>query len=87
MKKPTIASNTGGIPELIHDNKTGLLVENGNSDMIVERISKLLNEPDFAKRLGENGHNFVRQEFSWEIIAEKFIQIINRKQKSDEMYG
>ncbi len=87
MKKPTIASNIGGIPELILDNKTGLLIENGDSDMIVEKISKLLNEPDFAKILGENGHDFVRQEFSWEIIAEKFIQIINRKQKSDEMYG
>ena len=77
MKKPTIASNTGGIPELIQDNQTGLLVDTGNSEMIVDRIHKLLDDPDFAQKLALNGNNFAKKEFSWETIADRFIEIIN----------
>tara|TARA_Y100001936_G_scaffold49098_1_gene47684 strand:- start:8737 stop:9828 length:1092 start_codon:yes stop_codon:yes gene_type:complete len=76
MKKPTIASNTGGIPELIQDNQTGLLVDTGNSEMIVDRIHKLLDDPVFAQKLALNGNNFAKKEFSWENIADRFIQII-----------
>jgi len=86
MKKPTIATNVGGIPELIQDNQTGLLVKSGDSQMLIEKISRLINEPEFANQIAENGNKFVKEEFSWETIAEKFIQIINRKQKPDEMY-
>tara|TARA_B110000014_G_scaffold89423_1_gene61459 strand:- start:396 stop:1484 length:1089 start_codon:yes stop_codon:yes gene_type:complete len=81
MKKPTIATNTGGIPELIQDNHTGLLVDTGNSEMIVDKIRKLLDDPDFAQKLASNGNKFAKKEFSWEIIAQRFIQIINNQKK------
>ena len=76
MKKPTIASNTGGIPELIADNKTGVLVETGDDQMIVEKIHKLINESDYANKIAETGYEFVKKEFSWEEIAKKFKDII-----------
>ena len=76
MKKPIIASNTGGIPELIIDNKTGVLVETGDDQMIVKKIHKLVNESDFANKIAETGYEFVKKEFSWEEIAKKFKDII-----------
>ena len=76
MKKPIIASNTGGIPELIIDNKTGVLVETGDDQMIVKKIHKLINESDFANKIAETGYEFVKKEFSWEEIAKKFKDII-----------
>ena len=76
MKKPTIASNTGGVPELIADNKTGVLVETGDDQMVVEKIHKLINESDFANQIAETGYEFVKKEFSWEEIAKKFKDII-----------
>ena len=76
MKKPTIASNTGGVPELIADNKTGVLVETGDDQMIVEKIHKLINDSDFANQIAETGYEFVKKEFSWKEIAKKFKDII-----------
>ena len=81
MKKPTIASNVGGIPELILDNKTGLLVENGDIDMIVRKISKFVDEPEFSKEITNQGYKMVKREFSWTSIAEKFELIIKEYSK------
>ena len=78
MKKPTIASNIGGIPELIIDNETGLLVENGNNKMIVNKISKFLDEPEFARKITNNGYELMKKEFSWIAIANKFEVIIEK---------
>ena len=85
MKKPTIASDIGGIPEVIVDNKTGLLVENGNSEMIVKKISRFLDDPEFAEKITEHGHELVKKEFSWENIAGKFELIVKEfEMKKDE---
>lgn len=77
MKKPTIASNVGGIPEIIIDNKTGLLVEIGDEQMIIEKIHKLIDDPEFGNQLGEQGYEFVKKEFVWKEVARKFKYIIN----------
>ena len=76
MKKPTIASNCGGIPELIIDNETGMLVETGDSEAIVKNIRKLNNNPEFGKQIAEKGHNKMKKEFTWKEIARKFKDII-----------
>ena len=75
-KKPTIASNCGGIPELIIDNETGMLVETGDSEAIIENIRKLSNNPEFGKQIAEKGHNKMKKEFTWKEIARKFKDII-----------
>ena len=76
MKKPTIATNVGGIPELVIDNKNGLLVKNGDSKKIIENIIKLFNDLIFAKEIAETGHNMVKQKYSWKTIAENFVMIL-----------
>ena len=81
MKKPTIASNVGGIPELISDNKTGLLIENGDIDMIVRKISKFFDEPEFCKEITNQGYEVIKREFSWTSIGEKFELIIKEYSK------
>jgi len=76
MKKPTIASNCGGIPELIIDNETGMLVETGDSETIIKNIRKLSNDPEFGKQIAEKGHNKMKKEFAWKEVARKFKDII-----------
>ena len=48
MKKPVIASNIGGIPEIVIDGETGFLVNLGDSDQIVHLINNLLSKPDLV---------------------------------------
>ena len=78
MKKPVIATNVGGIPELMQDQKTGFLVEKGNSDDIIEKISILLDDKDLAKKMGIEGRKFVQENFSWDKIAKDFIKICEK---------
>lgn len=58
-KKPFIGGNTGGIAEFIEDGKNGLLVDPESPEQLAEKISFLLNNPDYGKRLGQNLHGKV----------------------------
>jgi glycosyltransferase involved in cell wall biosynthesis len=79
MKKPVIASKIGGIPELMIDNKTGFLVNKGNSEEWKEKISILLNDRKKQLEMGENGREFVKENFSWEKIAREFKKTITKQ--------
>ena len=73
--RPVVASNVGGIPDIIKDGLTGLLCPQRNSEKLAETILKFLTEPSLGEKLGQQGHAFVRREFSWENIVslwEKF---------------
>lgn len=78
MKKPIIASNVGGIPELIQDGENGLLVENGDANKITEYIMKLINDPNFSETIAKTGYERIKQDFSWDKIAEKFELILKK---------
>jgi glycosyltransferase involved in cell wall biosynthesis len=71
MKKPVIATNIGGIPELMEDGVTGFLVEKNNSNDLKEKISSILKEIG-SERMGVEGRKFVIRNFDWKIIAKKF---------------
>ncbi len=60
-KKPVIASDVGGIPVQVIHNLTGLLVH--SIDGAAYYIRYLLRNPDFARKLGENGHEYVKGRF------------------------
>jgi glycosyltransferase involved in cell wall biosynthesis len=48
---PVIASDVGGIPEIIEDNKSGLLVKPGSVDDLINKITLLIKEPSLRKKL------------------------------------
>ena len=73
MKKPVIATNVGGIPELIIKGSTGEIVEKGDHKQIIKKIQYFLNEKENSKKFGENGRKFVIENFSWDVVTQKFI--------------
>jgi glycosyltransferase involved in cell wall biosynthesis len=77
MKKPVIATNVGGIPEMMRDQETGFLVEKGNAEEIIEKIEILLENKIRSEEMGEKGREFVKKNFSWDKIAKDFIKICN----------
>lgn len=53
--RPVIASNVGGIPQIIKDGENGFLFSPYNLDELVEKIEAILEDPDMAKRMGVAG--------------------------------
>jgi glycosyltransferase involved in cell wall biosynthesis len=72
---PVIGTNVGGIPDIIKDGKTGLLALQRNPHDLAEKILRILDDEALRKELAEKGHDFVKQEFSWEVVAGKFKKI------------
>ena len=79
MKKPVIATNVGGVNEMMQDGNTGFLVNEGNSEEIIKNIKFLLSNEKKKCELGENGRKFVQESFNWDLIAEKFLDFIQKK--------
>jgi glycosyltransferase involved in cell wall biosynthesis len=65
-----VASDTGGVSEIIHDGETGFLCPRGNLDAFADRVVLLLRNPDLASRLGRNGRALVEDLYSWTRVAE-----------------
>jgi len=78
MKKPVIATNVGGIPELLVDKKTGFLIEKGNSEELIKKIEEILNDPKKIEEMGIQGRKFVEENFSWKIITQRFIDNLKK---------
>ena len=74
---PVVSTNVGGIPELMRDNETGFLVEKGNAEELIEKLSLLINDEQKRKIMGEAGRKFVEENFSWDKIAKQFLDILN----------
>ena len=81
MQKPVIATNVGGNPEMMKDGITGYLVERGNYEEIIEKISLLLKDKKLSEDMGNAGRRFVEETYNWEVIAKNFIRILNENIK------
>ena len=74
LNVPVVATDVGGIPELIKDNETGILVPSENPDKLANAVNELLSDKQKAKRLANNGNKFVKNNMTWDIILPKYIQ-------------
>ncbi len=74
--KPVIGARIGGVPDAVVHAETGLLVEPRSDSEVAEAIIRLLNDPDEARRLGENGRRRVETELTWKASATKFHSVI-----------
>ena len=76
MKKPVVATNVGGVPEMMINGKTGFLVQQGNYEQIIDKLSLLLEDKELAKKMGNEGRKFVEETFNWELVTKNFIKVV-----------
>ena len=69
LSRPVVASNVGGIPEMIEDGRTGLLVEPYDADALARAIVRLLTDHPLADTLGRAGHDLVHDRFCVELMV------------------
>ena len=83
MEKPVIATNVGGIPELMKDGETGFLIEKNNSNELFEKLSMLLNDLENANQMGIKGKEFVKNNFNWDKICNDFLNHLKKHDIGD----
>ena len=71
LSRPVVASNVGGIPEMIEDGVTGLLVPPHDADALAAAIVRLLTDHPLADMLGRAGHDLVHDRFCIELMVER----------------
>jgi glycosyltransferase involved in cell wall biosynthesis len=69
--KPVVAYDCDGASEVCRTDETGFLVRPGDLETLVERLVQLAEDSALRKRLGEQGRQFVRENFSVETMVEK----------------
>ncbi len=67
---PIVTTNVGGIPEMIHDQNNGLLVEPAKPADLAEKIKQLINNHEFSLKLGRQARQDVTEQFSLEKMIE-----------------
>ena len=72
---PVVASDAGGLPEVVDDGVTGLVVPRGNVGALASAIGALLQDPALRRRMGEAGRARALQLFDWDRTAEQFDQL------------
>ena len=69
--KPLVGTRVGGIPEVVDDGRTGVLVEPGNPEQMASAICDLLANPAKRHAMGTAARERAVAEFSWRAIAER----------------
>jgi glycosyltransferase involved in cell wall biosynthesis len=72
---PVIASRVGGLPEVVLDGETGLLVPPGDVNALAAAMARLLSEPELRARMGQAGRRFVLEHYRWEDNAKLMEQL------------
>ena len=71
----SIGTLSGGIPDAVINNETGLLCEEGNQASITKNIDKLLSNRELRIELGTNGKKRARNEYSWTSKVSEYLNI------------
>jgi len=77
FEKPIVSTAVGGVPEVIVDGKTGVLVEPKSPEALAKSILKLLKDKDLRKKLGQEGMKYSKK-FTWASISMETLKIYKK---------
>ena len=72
---PVIASNVGGVPELVADGTTGLLFDSMSGSGMVAAVEKILTNPELATKLAIDANRSAKERFHPATIARRHLEI------------
>lgn len=76
-KKAVIATDFGSLPELVHDGETGLTFKYADSTGLTEKVKQMMDNPEQAKRMGEQAYQSVVREYLPETHYRSLMSLFN----------
>ena len=78
LGKPVVATQSGGIPEIIKNGENGLLVSPADPKVLSEGIIRMLTDDELAKRVAKTGQSMVKQQFTIDTMVDGNIDVYRR---------
>lgn len=85
-KKPIIVSDAKPLKRIVEQEKCGAVFESGNPESFIKAVQSLLENPEAAKKMGENGYRAVINSYNWAMDAErmqKALESLSKKRKTE----
>jgi len=76
--KAVVVTRAGGVPEIIEHGRTGLVVEPDDPVALGCAILELLLDPARASAMGSNAQTVVREQYSWDVIAARYLDELKK---------
>ena len=73
MGKPVVATDVGGIPDVVDDKATGFLIRVGDTEALAEKVTALLTDPELRGSMGKAGYQKITAQFSAETMVSKIV--------------
>ncbi len=73
---PVVAGDSGGAPEAVRHNETGLVIDGGSVDEVAEAVTELLTDRDRAAAMGAAGRQWVTSQWRWDTLAARLAELL-----------
>jgi glycosyltransferase involved in cell wall biosynthesis len=73
--KPVVATDVGGVGQVVLDGETGKLIPSRNVGSLAEALEMLISDSNMRRRLGSNGHCFVEKNFSMNNMVKLYMEL------------
>ena len=77
MGLPVVASNVGGIPEIINNGENGFLIDPGNSELLSEKLHMLISNEALRKQFSKNSRKIAETKYTYDKISEQYLNAYN----------
>jgi len=84
MARPIVATRAGGLPEIVVDGETGILIEKDDGDGLADAITLLLEHPAQATQMGTAGRERCRTHFSWDHCVDAYEALCASLRRQDQ---
>jgi len=72
---PVIGSAFPLWKEILEGNNCGICVDPLNAEEISEAVNKIINDPELAEKMGENGRKAVKEKYNWDVEKKKLLEL------------
>ncbi|MEV7970582.1 glycosyltransferase family 4 protein [Sphaerisporangium sp. NPDC088356] len=73
---PVVAGASGGAPDAVRDGETGVVVDGEDPAAVASALIALLKDPARAREMGERGRAWIEREWRWDLVAERFAEML-----------
>jgi len=75
---PVVASDVGGLRDIVTDGETGYLFANGNFIELADKLEKLLDDADLRMKMGTAGRRRVKNSYDWSVVMKRYENIFKQ---------